>query len=272
MASDAHEARSALSLPDPVLAALSIPGIDAARFGAVVEALGLLPIEGQVELANRLIGARSQYVVHRMSVCDGDCPQGLRCERLGEIGDVAARLLRLLHRNGTDPRPWNLHPAITLALPRLFEISLKHRSGQIWGDQGLTRLEAMLTDLVGAGAEAETIFPAESPRQHGGSRRAGPTPATGLVADLIAIYAEVRAKYPKSGPEPAFDAHLKGFVRAALAFVVGRPPEFMGTDRRRYSFFEARFLETDLSKESRTTDDMIRGIFYRLHRSSRKQT
>jgi hypothetical protein len=49
-----------LSLPDPVLVALSIPGNpDPARFGAVIEAFGPLPIDGQVELVNRLIEARS---------------------------------------------------------------------------------------------------------------------------------------------------------------------------------------------------------------------
>src|SRR5271155_657605 len=60
----------AFALPGPVVIALSIPGIAPARFWAVLRAFGPLSINGQVELANRLIGARGQYLVHRISVRD----------------------------------------------------------------------------------------------------------------------------------------------------------------------------------------------------------
>jgi hypothetical protein len=198
-------------LPGPVLEALSFPGIDAARFYTVTEALGLLPVAALVDLANRLIRARGQYVVHRMSVCDRDNSRGLQRERLEAIGVAAGRLLRLLYRDGIhDPGPWNLHPAITLALPTLVEIS-SDRPGHSWVDQGLTRFAVMLSDLAGVSAEA--IFPTEFPKQRGGERRAGSTPATRLVENLIAIYAAIRDQFPDSGPAPAFKAVRAGGAR-----------------------------------------------------------
>jgi hypothetical protein len=45
---------NALLLPGPVLGALSAPGTDPTRFGAVIKAFGTLPTDGQDELANRL--------------------------------------------------------------------------------------------------------------------------------------------------------------------------------------------------------------------------
>jgi hypothetical protein len=271
MATDAQDLRPAPSLPGPVLKALSFPGVDAARFCAVVEAFGPLPEEAQVDLANRLILARGQYVAHRMSVCDSQSGQGVRRKRLEELGAAAKRLRRLLHRDGADPKPWNLHPAISLALPRLFEISAEHRSDQIWADQGLTRFAAMLTDLAEVGTEAETIFPAQFPSNHGGRRRKGSMPETGLIENLIVIYAAMQAK---SGPEPKFDAQLKRFVRMGLAFAVSSPPEIVDSEGRRYQLFEARFLETDLPEPSRITDEAIRGVFDRWHshKPSRRKT
>jgi hypothetical protein len=267
MATDARDARSAPSLPDPVLAALSIPGIDTARFGTIVEAFGPLPTEGQVELANRLIFSRSQYVVHRMWVCDGERQQGVRRKRLNEIGSVAGRLLRLLHRDGLDPQPWNLHPAITLSLPHLCQLAAEHGPDQIW-NRGLSRLAVMLADLARVGAQAETVFPRQFPKKHGGRRRESPNPATGLVERLIEIYEDMRARYPESGPAPAYGTPLIEFVRAGLAFAVSPPPESIDSAGRCWQLTEVRFLETDLPKETRTTDNAIRGVFDRLHTSS----
>jgi hypothetical protein len=142
------------SLPDPVLVELSRAWIDATRFGAVIEAFGPLPSDGQVELVNRLIDARGQYLCHRMWECDKATPQGVRRKRLEDIGAAAHRLLRLLDRDEADPQPWNLHPAITLALPRLCDIAMEDRPNLIWDPpQGLSLLGAMLADLAAAGAQ-----------------------------------------------------------------------------------------------------------------------
>ena len=259
------------SLPGPVLEALSVPFIDAARFGAVIEALGTVPTEGQVDLVNRLLNARGKYLAHRMGVCDSESQQGVRRKRLSEIGSMAGRLLRLLHRDGLDPQPWNLHSAITLALPHLCQLAAERGPDQSW-DRALGRLEMMLADLQKVGSQAETVFPRQFPKKHGGRRREGPDPAKGLVERLIEIYEDMRARYPESGPAPAFGAPLIQFVRAGLAFTVSPPPESIDSDGRRWQLTEVRLLETDLPKASRTTDDAIRGVFDRLHRSSRKQT
>jgi hypothetical protein len=131
----------------------------------------------------------------------------------------------------------------------------------------------MLNDLAEFGAEAERVFPSKFPRQHGGSRREGSTPAVGLIEHLIEIYAAVRRQYPESGPALAFNARLKRFVRAGLAFAVSAPPEVI-EDGRRHQYFEARFLEKDLPDPSRITDHAIRGAFNRcsLHKSRRRKT
>ena len=269
MAIDGEGARPALSLAGPVLAALSFPGIDAARFCAVTEALGLLPVEAQVDLANQLINARGEYLAHRMWVCDGESQQGRRRKRLSEIGSTASRLLRLLHRDGLDPQPWNLHPAITLARPDLCRLAAERGPDQSW-DGALSRLETMLADLETVGIQAETVFPRQFAEKHGGRRREGHNPATGLVERLIKIYENIRTRYPTSGPAPAYGAPLVQFVRAACAFAVSAPPETIDSDGRRWQLAEVRFLESDLPKETRLTDNAIRGIFDRLHRSSRK--
>ncbi len=253
-----------MSLPDPVLVALSIPGIDRSRFGAVIEAFGPLPIDDQVELANRLIGARGQYLVHRMFECDSEAAQGGRRKRLEAIGKAAGRLLRLLHRDGADPQPWNAHPAATLALPELCRVASEHRPKQVWDPpQGLSLLGAMLADLAKVGDQTEVIFPSPFPKTRGGERRQGRTASADLVHRLIDIYDDVRARFPRSGPAPAFGRPLLQFVRAGLAFAVSPPPEFTDSDGRCYRPWEANFLEADLPETSRITDDAIRGIFDR---------
>ena len=258
-----------LSLPDSVLKTLSVPFIDAARFGAVVEALGMLPAEGLEDLVNRLLNARGEYLAHRTWVYDGESQQGVCRERLSEIGSVASRLLWLLHRDGLNPQPWNLHPAIMLALPHLCRFAAERGPDQSW-DGALSRLEAMLADLEKVGIQADTIFPREFPKKHGGKRRKGHTPATDLVGRLMEIYEDIRTRYPESGPATEYGAPLIQFVRAVLAFALSPPPECSDSDGRRWQLAETRLLETDLS--TRMTDDAIRGVFDRLHRSSRKQS
>ena len=249
-----------LSLPDPVLVALSIPGIDPSRFGAVIEAFGPLPIDGQVELVNRLIDARGQYLVHRMSDCDSETAQGVRRERLDDIGKAAGRLLRLLHRDEADPQPWNAHPAATLALPQLCRTGLQHRPHQIWDPPlGLSLLGVMLADLAEVGAQAEAVFQARFSKKHGGPRREGLTPVTGLVEQLIEIYGAMRAQHPESGPPLGFGKRLVKFVRAGLAFAISTRTIWL--DGR--PSFEAAFMEADLALPTRVTDNAIRGAFQR---------
>jgi hypothetical protein len=266
--SDNRANAQALSLPDLVLAALSIPRIDPARFAEVIEAFGSLPIDAQVDLANRLIGARGQYLCHRLWDCDSEAAQGVRRKRLEDIGRAAGRLLRLLHRDRVDTQSWNLHPAITLALPQLFRIASERRPSQIW-DQGLSRLGAMLADLAKVGAQAGAIFESPFPKTRGGERRQGRTAAADLVHRLIEIYGDIRARFPGSGPALEFGHPLLQFVRAALTFAVSAPREVTDSDGTYYRPFEANFLETDLP--SRITDNAIRGIFDRRRRQTKSK-
>jgi hypothetical protein len=266
MPTEAQSDRSALALPQLVLDVLSFPGIDAARFDPVAEAFGPLPVEGQIDLANRLINARGQYVAHRIGVSDADSAARVRRKRLDEIGVAARRLLRLLHRDEAEPQPANLHPAITLALPDLCRLAAERGPQQIW-DQGFIQLGAMLVDLVKVGEQAEAIVPARFPKKHGGRRRDGPDPKSGLVERLIEIYENMRTRYPDSGPAPAFGAPIIKFVRAGLAFTVSAPPERSDSSGRPRQYAEVSFLESDLP--TRLTDKAIQGIFDRRHRSTR---
>jgi hypothetical protein len=194
--------------------------------------------------------------------CDSEAAQGVCRKRLDDIHKAAGQLRRLLHRDGVDPQPRNLHPAITLALPQLWRIASGHRANQIWDPpQGLSLLEAMLADLDEVGAQADAIFEAPFPKTHGGIRRAGHNPKTGLVEQLIEIYGAMRAQYPESGPSAAFGKPLVKFVRAGLAFAVSyQTVSWDGTDR---PSFEAAFIEADLPEPTRITDAAIRGAFQR---------
>jgi hypothetical protein len=192
--------------------------------------------------------------------CDSETAQGVRRKRLDDMGKAAGRLLRLLHRDEADPQPWNAHPAATLALPQLCRAGLQHRPDQIWDPPlGLRLLGAMLADLAEIGVQAEAVFPRRFLKKHGGSRRKGPTPATGLVEQLIEIYGAIRARYPESGPPPRFGKRLVKFVRACLAFAISTRTAWL--DGR--PSFEAAFMEADLPVQTRVTDDAIRGAFQR---------
>jgi hypothetical protein len=185
-------------------------------------------------------------------------------KRLRAISKAAGRLLRLLHRHKAAPQPENLHPGITLALPHLCRVASEQHPNQVWDPpQGLSLLGAMLTDLAQVGADSDAIFPSQFPKTQGGERRQGRTAATDLVHQLIEIYDDMRARFPKSGPALAFGPQIIKFVRAGLAFTVNMPPEMMASDGKRYQLKEAMFLEADLTKDSRVTNSAIRGIFDR---------
>jgi hypothetical protein len=119
----------------------------------------------------------------------------------------------------------------------------------------------MLLDLAEVGAQGEAIFQARFPKKHGGRRREGHTPASGLVEQLIEIYGTMRAQFPESGPATVFGELLINFVRAGLAFATSTRTIWLEGDGQ--PSFEAAFMETDLPKPSRVTDDAIRGAFQR---------
>jgi hypothetical protein len=118
----------------------------------------------------------------------------------------------------------------------------------------------MLADLAEVGAQAEAVFPARFSKKHGGPRREGLTPATGLVEHLIEIYGVMRAQYPENGPPPGFGKRLVKFVRAGLPFAISTRTVWL----EGRASFEAAFMEADLAMPTRVTDNAIRGAFQRL--------
>jgi hypothetical protein len=119
----------------------------------------------------------------------------------------------------------------------------------------------MLSDLAEVGPQAEAIFQARFPKKHGGCRREGHNPATGLVEQLIEIYGAMRARYPESGPSPVFGKPLVRFVRAGLAFAISTQTVWLDGVGR--PSFEAAFMEANLPEPTRVTDDAIRAAFQR---------
>lgn len=256
----------AISLPDPVLQWLSIEGIDPARFLDLVQAFGRLPDEGQVQLANGVNEARSQYVNHRISLAHDTTRPSNQRDRLRDIGSAAERLLRLLHRDGADPAPWTTHHAVTGALPQLCRISSQCRQDAIWDPpQGLSLLSAMLADLTALGTQAEAIYPVANRQKRGGNRRLNADPRSELVRRLIELYEALRKQYPETGPAPAFSAPLIQFVRAGLTFAISRRKFPDGMDLQSS---EAAFIDRALPKL--ITDDAIRGVYQRLHKARGK--
>jgi len=246
----------ALSLPRPVLVALSILGIDPARFCAVIDAFGPLSNDGQVGLVNQLIEARDGYLSHRMWKCDTGTQPGLRRKRLKEIASPPVSCCGC----SIATEPWNPHPAATLALPQLCRIASEHRPNQIWDPpQGLSLLGAMLANLAKVAAQADAIFEAPFPKTHGGERREGHEPATGLVYRLIEVYEDLHARFPDSGPRSAFGKPLLQFVRAGLAFAVSTRTSYLGDKYLQPP--ETAYVEADLP--TRLTDAAIKRIFER---------
>jgi hypothetical protein len=71
----------------------------------------------------------------------------------------------------------------------------------------------------------------------------------------------MRAQYPESGPPPVFGKPLVKFIRAGLAFAISTQTIWLDGVGR--PSFEAAFMEADLPKPTRVTDDAIRGAFQR---------
>ena len=73
---------------------------------------------------------------------------------------------------------------------------------------------------------------------------------------IIESYAELRNRFPSSGPQPAFDKRLRKFVRSGLKLVASA----------------SRFVNSDLPKPTRITDAAIRGAFNRWRAQTKAKT
>lgn len=256
-------------LPAAVMGALSIPWVDSSQFEKVVEAFGPLTDDGQLELANRLIRARLDYAPHRRVEDGDDQPAELR-RHLKKIGTAAARLLALLHHDGKTPsvesvgQLWSLHQVIGRMLPIFHQVAENRLQGQELAEphHRLRVLAETLVDLIAVAERPDAVIQAQFAGSRGGTRREGPTAKTRLIEALITAYASLRERFPESGPAPGRNTALRQFVRSGLRFAVSYRPRSDSCGRQ-YTAPEAEFIDADLANRTRTTDDVIDGIFDR---------
>jgi hypothetical protein len=253
-------------LPYSVLVELSRAWIEHSRFADALAAFGPLPEDGQLELVNRLVDARAVYALNRRHELDRDDRPSRHRERLAEIGAGASRLLRLQHRDGVEPQPWYLHPAIEIAFPALYRVARSRRPTKIesWKPgERLGILAEILGDLVALSDQAIRASEDDFSNTRGGKRRQGPKATAELVQALMETYAALRMRWPESGPRLAFDKALRRFLRVGLEFAVSYAPISDPNGGVLSEQWEATVIDAELAKPTRTTDAALRGIYQR---------
>ena len=251
-------------LPESVLLELSRAWIEPSRFAAALAAFGPLPEAGQLELVNRLVEARAVYAFNRRHELDCNDRPSRRRDRLAEIGAAASRLLRLLHPDGVEPRPWYLHHA--LDFPAVYRVARERRPTKIasWEPgERLGMLVEILDDLVALSDQALRVSEDSFSNARGGARRQGPKATAELVQALMETYAALRMRWPESGPRLAFDKALRRFLRVGLEFAVSYAPISDPNGGVLSEQWEATVIDAELAKPTRTTDAALRGIYQR---------
>lgn len=266
---------SSSRLPVSVLTELRNSQIQPKTFAAMLRIFGHLPEGGQYELAGSLIRAAQVYRLRKLVEKQQHVPNR---KHLHSINTSARRILKLL---GVDdaksvkdgvPRG-SMPPTATYLLIQLYSVGVERRraTAHVDADERMRNLILLLSDLVEA---AEQLTCKVS---HGGPRRAGPTAEVELYQAIIASYDGLRRQFPSSGPQLAFDQRLKKFIRLGLrlavtsTFVVGFDAE---QKPHRHQPPEMAAVDASLSKESRTTDDALRGAYerYRTTDQGKKST
>jgi len=252
----------------------------------MLDAFGELPEEGQYDLAVRIIKASTIYELRKLVEPQFLLPHKHQ-SRLKRISTSAKRLLALLGINdaksvarGVYPRveiridkattpptvttvpaelpQVTIHPTATLLLTWLYRVAVDRRpaTANVSADERLTSLILLLSDLLEAAERCALEISTQYRPGRGGDRRARQiTAEVELVQGVIKSYAELRNRFPSSGPPPAFDKRLRKFVRSVLELVASA----------------SRFVDSDLPKPSRITDAAIGGAFNRcLHKPKRK--
>jgi hypothetical protein len=252
---DWQAAPDASHLPVSVLAELGRGQIPPETFAAMLGAFGPLPEEGQYELALRIMNASGIYWL-RKSVEKQLAPKHTQQKHLNSISTSARRLLALLGVNEPKSvaggvRRGSLHPtATTSLLMGLYRVAIERRpaTATASADERLTTLILLLSDLVEAAERCALETGTQYRKGRGGQRRAGQiTAEVELMQAIIESYAELRKRFPNSGPQLAFDEGLRKFLRSGLKLVASA----------------SRFVDSDLPKPSRITDAAIRGAFVR---------
>ena len=277
--------RGAPHLPARVLIELRRCQISPQSFAAMLDAFGELPEEGQYDLAVRIIKASTIYELRKLVEPQFPLPHEHQ-SRLKSISISAKHLLALLGINDaksvargiyprveirinkattpptvtTDPVELppqvTIHPTATLLLTWLYRVAVDRRPATANASAGerLTSLIMLLSDLVEAAERCALEIGTQYRKGQGGKRRAGHTAEVELIRAIIASYAELRNRFPNSGPPLAFDKTLRKFIRLVLKLVVSA----------------SRFVDTHLPEPSRITDDAIRPAFNRWRRAQSK--
>lgn len=218
----------------------------------VTEVFGILPPSANQGLACEVAEALLAYFFKRLG--SELPPESSRAARFRRIRDVARTLMALLHaeRDDDDRLPEiddfqvaldsdlgvplseilltaaqhddELYRVLTsgigapggvisTAMVRGTELALTHHAALRIATMGVAPIAAA-ADLAHKNA-AEAVLPGR-----GGRRRTQVKPTTTLIVDLIALYAELRERYPSSGPPLAYsvNGHLDRFVKTILGY------------------------------------------------------
>jgi hypothetical protein len=231
-------------------------------FAAVLDAFGELPEEGQYDLAVRIISASGIYELRELVERQRFPLPHMQQKHLSRIGASARALLALLGIANAESvakgvRRGSIHPTVppTLLL-ELYRIAVERRpTATASAQERITTLIMLLSDLVETAERCALETGTRYRHGRGGERRAGQVTAeVELIRAIIASYAELRNRFPNSGPPPAFDKTLRKFVRSALKLVVSA----------------SRFVDTHLFEPGRITDDAIRAVFNRWRHAQSK--
>jgi hypothetical protein len=248
-------------LPGRVLMELRRGQIPPESFAAVLDAFGELPEVGQYDLAIRINSLKIYELRKLVEKQQFPLPYQQKT-RLTRTGASARALLALLGIANAESvakgvRRGSIHPIVppTLLL-ELYRVAVERRpTATASAEERMTTLLILLSDLVEAAERCALETGTQYRPSRGGSRREGQiTAEVELIQAIIASYAELRSRFPNSGPPPAFEKTLRKFVRSALKLVVSA----------------SRFVDTHLHEPSRITDDAVRAAFNRWRHAQTK--
>jgi hypothetical protein len=275
-------------LPEQVLIELWRGQIPPETFGAVLDSFGQLPEEGQYDLAVRMIGASKVYELRQLIKKQGFPLSHEQQKHLKRISTSAKHLLALLGITDAKsvargispsveirvnkvtipptvtihpaelPPTVTIHPTANLLLTWLYRAAVDRRpaTANVGAGERLINLILLLSDLAEAAEQCALETGRQYVHSHGGNRRKNLiTAEVELVQGLIESYAELRNRFPNSGPQLAFDQPLLKFVRAALKLVSA-----------------SHFVDLNLPKTTRITDAAIRGAFNRRRTQTKAKT
>jgi hypothetical protein len=146
------------------------------------------------------------------------------------FGELGFRIASVLIEEGTNNRV--LQEILKMVPPEGRVVGgVPWRTGELptgvtaGGSLNLVRLA--LTMLAEAALRARLQASAAISQGRGGARRRGRTPASLLALDLIAIYCELRRRYPHSGPMPGYSpgGPLPRFIFAVFAAMKENDPD-----------------------------------------------